>query len=71
MNQQCGPARLGAPPNTEKRSAAASHGELAAKARSNPDMAGNAPAATAEGARIWTGDGVLAHNPVKVSALTG
>ncbi len=63
----------GSASNSEQRSAEQRNGEPAAKAGSAPSDAntdGTAAAShTPEGTRIWTGHGILAHNPIKIAAL--
>ena len=67
------PARPARPPSTGPRSAAPSSGGPAAKAGSAPSNGGYGWDRTrldgTEGARTWTGHGILAHNLVKISAL--
>ena len=65
--------RRGAPKSIEKRSAAPSNGEPGSEGRISHLKRGygwdRARIDGTEGARIWTGHGILAHNLVKISAL--
>ena len=64
-----------APPNTDRPSARSSSGEPAARAGSSSLKRGYGWDRTRldglDGARLWTGQAVLAHNLVKIAALTG
>ena len=67
------PRLAGEPRNTAQRSDEQSSGAAESKeepASSNVDTAGTAPRIdSTEGAKIWVGHGVLAHNLVKISTL--
>jgi len=71
--RKANPRLAGEPRNTPQRYDEQSSGAPESKeepASSNVDTAGTAPRTdSTEGAKIWVGHGVLAHNLVKISTL--